>query len=78
MRIGVVGAGRIGGGAARRWVLAGHEVLLSGRDAGRAADLARELGAAGAPPGPPAPRAPPPGPRARRSPAPTSTRSSPG
>ncbi len=48
MRIGVVGAGRIGGGAARRWVLAGHEVLLSGRDAGRAADLARELGAAGA------------------------------
>ncbi len=47
MRIGVVGAGRIGGGAARRWVLAGHEVLLSGRDAGRAADRARELGAAG-------------------------------
>ncbi len=47
MRIGVVGAGRIGGGAARRWVLAGHEVLLGGRDAGRAADRARELGAAG-------------------------------
>jgi hypothetical protein len=47
MRIGVVGAGRIGGGAARRWVLAGHEVLIGGRDAGRAADRARELGAAG-------------------------------
>ncbi len=48
MRIGVVGAGRIGGGAARRWVLAGHEVLLSGRDVAKAAERARALGAAGA------------------------------
>jgi hypothetical protein len=47
MRIGVIGAGRIGGGAARLWAAAGHEVVVGGRDPGRAAERARELGAAG-------------------------------
>jgi predicted dinucleotide-binding enzyme len=45
MRIGVIGAGRIGGNAARRLALAGHEVLLSfSRDAAKLDALARELG----------------------------------
>jgi predicted dinucleotide-binding enzyme len=44
-RIGVIGAGRIGGGAARRLALAGHEVMVSfGRDTAKLDALAREIG----------------------------------
>ena len=51
MRIGIVGAGRIGGGIARQLAAAGHEVKLSfSRDAGKLEDLATELnGSSGAP-----------------------------
>lgn len=46
MRIGVVGAGRIGGNAARLLAAAGHEVLLSfSRDPRRLRDLAGQIGA---------------------------------
>jgi 8-hydroxy-5-deazaflavin:NADPH oxidoreductase len=45
-RIGVIGAGRIGGNIARRLALAGHEVAVSfGRDPARLERLASELGA---------------------------------
>jgi predicted dinucleotide-binding enzyme len=45
MRIGVIGAGRIGGGAARLLARAGHEVLLSfSRDDGRLRELASDIG----------------------------------
>jgi 8-hydroxy-5-deazaflavin:NADPH oxidoreductase len=45
MRIGVVGAGRIGGGAARMFARAGHDVLVSySRDAGKLRALAGEIG----------------------------------
>ena len=45
MKIGVIGAGRIGGNAARLWVAAGHEVLLSfSRDRSRLEAAAAELG----------------------------------
>jgi len=45
MRIGVIGAGRIGGGAARQLAQAGHELLLSySRDPKRLDLLAEELG----------------------------------
>ena len=45
MKIGVIGAGRIGGNAARLWVAAGHEVLLSfSRDRSRLEAAAVELG----------------------------------
>ena len=45
MRVGIIGAGRIGGGIARRLVGAGHEVLLSfSRDPQSLADQAAELG----------------------------------
>jgi 8-hydroxy-5-deazaflavin:NADPH oxidoreductase len=46
MRIGVVGAGRIGGNAARLFVKAGHEVMLSfSRDPAKLAARADEIGA---------------------------------
>jgi predicted dinucleotide-binding enzyme len=46
MRIGVIGAGRIGGNCARQAVRAGHEVVLSfARDRARLEGLASELGA---------------------------------
>ena len=46
MRIGIIGAGRIGGNAARLFARAGHEVLLSfSRDADRLPALAAEIGA---------------------------------
>jgi 8-hydroxy-5-deazaflavin:NADPH oxidoreductase len=45
MRIGIVGAGRIGGGAARMLARAGHEVLVSGSgDASGVQPLADEIG----------------------------------
>jgi len=45
MRVGIIGAGRIGGGIARQFADAGHEVLLSfSRDPQSLADLAAELG----------------------------------
>lgn len=46
MRIGIVGAGHIGGNCARRFVLSGkHEVKLSfSRDPGNLVEMARELG----------------------------------
>jgi predicted dinucleotide-binding enzyme len=45
MRIGVIGAGRIGGNAARLLTAAGHEVLLSfSRDPGRLETLAAGIG----------------------------------
>jgi 8-hydroxy-5-deazaflavin:NADPH oxidoreductase len=45
MRIGIIGAGRIGGGIARQLAGAGHELKLSySRDRARLAEFARELG----------------------------------
>jgi 8-hydroxy-5-deazaflavin:NADPH oxidoreductase len=45
MRIGVIGAGRIGGNAARLFAKAGHEVLVSfSRDQGKLEALAAEIG----------------------------------
>jgi predicted dinucleotide-binding enzyme len=45
MKIGIIGAGRIGGNAARLFAAAGHEVLLSfSRDAARLSALAEEIG----------------------------------
>src|SRR5947208_851342 len=45
MRIGVVGAGRIGGNCARRAIEAGHEVKLSfSRDPSKLSELASALG----------------------------------
>lgn len=45
MRIGVIGAGRIGGNCARQAVKGGHEVMLSfARDPSNLAQLASELG----------------------------------
>ncbi|GAA4235367.1 hypothetical protein GCM10022254_42500 [Actinomadura meridiana] len=45
MRIGVIGAGKIGGNAARLLADAGHEVLLSfSRDPSRLADRATAIG----------------------------------
>jgi 8-hydroxy-5-deazaflavin:NADPH oxidoreductase len=46
MRIGIVGAGRIGGNCARQFVKGGHEVKLSGRDPANQEPLAAEIGAA--------------------------------
>jgi predicted dinucleotide-binding enzyme len=45
MRIGIIGAGRIGGNCARQAVKGGHEVMLSfGRDRSKLEALAAELG----------------------------------
>jgi predicted dinucleotide-binding enzyme len=45
MKIGIIGAGRIGGNAARLFAAAGHEVLLSfSRDPARLSALAEEIG----------------------------------
>lgn len=45
MRIGIIGAGRIGGNAARLFAAAGHEVLLSfSRDPSRLREVADEIG----------------------------------
>lgn len=44
LKIGIIGAGRIGGLLGELWVRAGHEVLLSSRHPDRLAPLARRLG----------------------------------
>jgi 8-hydroxy-5-deazaflavin:NADPH oxidoreductase len=46
MRIGIVGAGRIGGNCARQFAKGGHEVKLSGRDPAKLEPLAAEIGEA--------------------------------
>jgi 8-hydroxy-5-deazaflavin:NADPH oxidoreductase len=46
MRIGIVGAGRIGGNCARQFAKGGHEVKLSGRDPAKLEPLAAEIGGA--------------------------------
>lgn len=43
-RIGIIGTGNIGGGLARHWVAAGHEVFMSSRHPEELEDLATELG----------------------------------
>jgi 8-hydroxy-5-deazaflavin:NADPH oxidoreductase len=46
LKIGVIGAGRVGGGLAAMWVRAGHEVIVSGsRDAGALEAVAAGIGA---------------------------------
>jgi 8-hydroxy-5-deazaflavin:NADPH oxidoreductase len=44
MRIGIVGAGRIGGNCATQFAKGGHEVKLSGRDLSKLEPLAAEIG----------------------------------
>jgi 8-hydroxy-5-deazaflavin:NADPH oxidoreductase len=44
MRIGIVGAGRIGGNCARQFAKGGHNVKLSGRDPSKLEPLAAEIG----------------------------------
>ena len=44
MRIGIVGAGRIGGNCARQFAKGGHEVKLSSRDPAKLRPLATEIG----------------------------------
>jgi predicted dinucleotide-binding enzyme len=44
MKIGIIGAGRIGGTLGEHWVKAGHEVLLSSRHPENLKDLAARLG----------------------------------
>jgi predicted dinucleotide-binding enzyme len=46
MRIGIVGAGKIGGNCARQFAKGGHEVMLSGRDLSKLEPLAAEIGEA--------------------------------
>jgi predicted dinucleotide-binding enzyme len=46
VKIGLIGAGRIGGNLAQRWTEAGHDVFISfSRDPDRLADVARDTGA---------------------------------
>ncbi len=44
MKIGILGAGNMTRALAGKWLRAGHEVLVSGRNLGRAQELAAELG----------------------------------
>jgi hypothetical protein len=45
MKIGILGAGNIGGGLARAWAAAGHQVMVSGsRDPAKLAAVAAEAG----------------------------------
>ena len=46
MRIGIVGAGRIGGNCARQFAKGGHEVMLSSRNPQKLEPLAAEIGEA--------------------------------
>ncbi|MGW6915313.1 NADPH-dependent F420 reductase [Kitasatospora sp. NPDC054939] len=45
MRIGIAGTGSMARGLGAQWSRAGHDVLVGGRDAGRAAGLAEQIGA---------------------------------
>lgn len=45
MRIGIIGAGWLGGTVGRVWVAAGHDVMLSSRHPSKFDDLVRTLGA---------------------------------
>ncbi|GGS11374.1 NADP oxidoreductase [Streptomyces aureoverticillatus] len=47
MRVGILGTGDMAAALGGQWVRAGHEVFVGGRDEGRAAVLARRIGAAG-------------------------------
>jgi predicted dinucleotide-binding enzyme len=47
LKIGVIGAGRIGGTLASLWAKAGHEVFVSSRHPERLQELARSLGSKG-------------------------------
>jgi hypothetical protein len=44
MKIGIIGAGKIGGSLAKLWVQAGHEVLISSRHPDELIPLAQSLG----------------------------------
>jgi lactate dehydrogenase-like 2-hydroxyacid dehydrogenase len=44
LKIGIIGAGRIGGALGEHWAKAGHEVLLSSRHPDHLKDLAARLG----------------------------------
>ncbi|NIK60007.1 NADPH-dependent F420 reductase [Kribbella shirazensis] len=44
MRIGTLGNGMMAEALATHWVKAGHEVMIGGRDPGRAAEVARRVG----------------------------------
>lgn len=45
MRIGILGAGNMAGALGTKWVRAGHEVMVSGRDPERTAATAERIGA---------------------------------
>ncbi|MGA8657651.1 MAG: NAD(P)-binding domain-containing protein [Chthoniobacterales bacterium] len=44
MKIGTIGAGRVGGGLGKIWVRAGHQVLFSSRHPNRLKVLIEEAG----------------------------------
>lgn len=44
LRIGIIGAGAMGGGLGRLWARAGHEVLFSSRNPGELAELVASVG----------------------------------
>jgi hypothetical protein len=44
LKIGFIGAGKIGGGLARLWAAAGYQVMLSARDLGPVRELAAQIG----------------------------------
>jgi predicted dinucleotide-binding enzyme len=46
MRIGTLGNGLMAAALASQWVKAGHDVMVGGRDPGRAAEVAQRVGAA--------------------------------
>ena len=46
MKIGIVGAGKVGTELAEKWIAAGHKVMISGRDADKARATSKELGCA--------------------------------
>ena len=50
LRIGILGTGPMARAMAAAWAAAGHELLLAGRDPGKAAAVARETAGAGAVP----------------------------
>jgi predicted dinucleotide-binding enzyme len=43
MRIGIVGAGKVGGGLGKIWIRAGHHVLFSSRHSNRLKVLIEEI-----------------------------------